>query len=102
MPENRLPEPNEHEHEAKLSAIDAKIQVLRSKIDNTYTEMKEIREMGKARLGDGSSGFIAETREDRKLLGEQRREKIDELRALKKDFYAMIEENKKIRNRVKI
>jgi hypothetical protein len=64
--------------------------------------MKEIREMGKSRLGDGQTGFIAETREDRQRLSAQRKAYIDELRALKKDFYEMIEENKKIRNKVKI
>lgn len=51
---------------------------------------------------ESSQGFIADTRNSKKLLSEERRALVDELRALKRDFYDMIEEQKKIRNKVKV
>jgi uncharacterized coiled-coil DUF342 family protein len=102
MPGVRLPQPSEMEHEARLANIDAKIGIFRSKIDDTYNEMKDIRETGKTRMGSSTSEFIADTRSSKKLLGEERRALIDELRSIKREFYSMIEENKKIKNKVKV
>ena len=102
LPENRLPAPDEIAHENKLSAIDNEITILRSKIDNTYGEIKAIMENKKANSGESSQAFLADARNSKKLLSENRQKLIAELRELKKDFYSMIEEQKKIRSKVKV
>ena len=103
LPAVRIPQPDELQHENKLSAIDEKIAILRSKIDDTYNEITAIRETGKNNMNSESSqNFIQDTRNSKKLLAEERRALVDELRVLKNDFYRMIEEQKKIRNKVKI
>lgn len=101
LPENRLPAPDEIAHENKLSAIDNEILILRSKIDNTYSEIKQIMET-KSATGESSQAFLADARNSKKLLSENRQKLIGELRDLKRDFYSMIEEQKKIRSKVKV
>lgn len=55
--------------------------------------MREIRETGRSKMNsEGSMSFITDTRNSKKLLSEERRALVDELRALKRVFYEMIEE----------
>ena len=55
LPAVRLPQPDELQHENKLSAIDEKIAMLRSKIDDTYNEITAIRETGISNMSSESS-----------------------------------------------
>ena len=67
--------------------------MLRSKIDDTYNEITAIRETGKSNMNSESSqNYIQDTRNTKKLLAEERRALVDELRALKSTFYGMIDE----------
>lgn len=92
MPAVRLPAPDEIAHENKLSSIDNEIQILRSKIDNTYNEIRSIIDTKKAsRDSEGSQGFLANAQNSQKMISENRKKLIDELRELKRDFYAMID-----------
>ena len=103
LPAVRLPQPDELQHENSLSAIDQKITMLRSKIDDTYNEITAIRETGKSNMNSESSqNYIQDTRNTKKLLAEERRALVDELRALKSTFYGMIDEQKKIRGKLKV
>lgn len=99
----RLAPPDEDRYERELKNIDAKISKLREKRKGVNDQIKVKLEGGKMENQDLSvKEFIDTNLASRKEKVAYRAKIREELDGLKKEFYSMIDEQKKIRPKIKI
>ena len=99
----RLPPPDEDKYQRELKSLEGKATRLREKKKGVHDQIKVKKEGGKMDNAEQSvKEFIGAKVMSRKELHASRNKLRDELDILKKDFYSMIEEQKKIRPKIKI
>ncbi|OMJ77865.1 hypothetical protein SteCoe_22466 [Stentor coeruleus] len=99
----RLPPPDEDKYKRELQIIEGKITRLRDKKKGVHDQIKVKKEGGKMDNQDLSvKEFIGTKVTSRKEMIANRAKLRDELDNLKHEFYSMVDEQKKIRPRIKI
>lgn len=99
----RLPPPDEDKYKRELQIIEGKISKLRDSKKGVHDQIKVKKEGGKMDNQDLSvKEFIGSKVVSRKEMLETRRKLRDELDSLKQEFFRMIDEQKKIRPKIKI
>lgn len=99
----RLVAPDEDKFERDLKSFEGKIKRLRDKKKGVHDQIKEKKEGGKMDNADLSvKEFIGGKRTSKKDFITAKNKLRDELDQLKTDFYQMVDEQKKIRPKIKI
>ena len=99
----RLLPPDEDKYQHDLKALDGKITKLREKKKGVHDQIKVKKEGGKMDNAELSlKEYIGSKVTNRKELFTSRNKLRDELDTLKQDFYSMIDEQKRIRPKIKI
>ena len=99
----RLPAPDEEKQERELKIVENKIKRLRDKKKGIHDQIKVKSEGGKVENADKSvKEFIGEKITNKKELAAVRGKLLDEKQELRRDFFEMIEEQKRIKPKIKI
>lgn len=99
----RLPPPDEDKYKREIQIIEGKITRLRDKKKGVHDQIKVKKEGGKMDNQDLSvKEFINAKFTSKKEMVANRAKLRDELDSLKHEFYSMVDEQKKVRPRIKI
>ena len=99
----RLPAPDEEKHERDVKIVENKINRLRDKKKGIHDKIKEKKEGGKMDDVDKSvKDFIGEKITNKKEFAAARGKLLDEKDGLRREFFEMIEEQKRIKPKIKI